>query len=89
MVSPDLQAHFAVNRLFVRTRLATEVRGALAESPVAALGTAIRTRTEYAKAVWEGRTAIEVAPSSAAAKDFRALADEIQGVTKEPRHAGD
>ena len=85
---PDLQARFVVNRLFVRTRLGAEVRGTLADLPVAALRTEIRNRTDYAKAVREGRTAIETAPGSAAAKDFRALADEIQGIVEESSHAG-
>ena len=88
VVRPDLEARFVVNRLFVRARLGTEVRGVLAELPVAALRTAIRNRTEYAKAVREGRTAIETAPASAAAKDFHALADEIQRIAQELSHAG-
>ena len=88
VLRPDLQARFVVNRLFVRTRLGAEVRGTLAELPVAALRTEIRNRTEYAKAVREGRTAIETAPGSAAAKDFCALADEIQGIVEESSHAG-
>ena len=87
VVHPGLQARFVVNRLFARTRLGAEVRGALADSPVAALRTAIRNRTEYAKAVREGRTAIETAPASAAAKDVRALADEIESVMEESRNA--
>lgn len=85
---PDLQARFVVNRLFVRTRLGAEVRGTLADLPVGALRTEIRNRTDYAKAVREGRTAIETAPGSAAANDFRALADEIQGIVEESSHAG-
>ena len=87
VVRPGLQARFVVNRLFARTRLGAEVRGALADLPFAALRTAIRNRTEYAKAVREGRTAIETAPASAAAKDFRALADEIECVMEESRNA--
>ena len=63
------------------------MRGALAALPVAALRTAIRNRTEYAKAVREGWTAIETVPESPAANDIRALADEIQAVMNEPRNA--
>ena len=88
VVHPGLQARFIVNRLFARTRLGAEVRAARwPDLPVAALRTAIRNRTEYAKAVREGRTAIETAPASAAAKDVRALADEIEGVMEESRNA--
>ena len=88
VVRPGLQARLVVNRLFARTRLGVEVHVALADFRVAALRTAIRNRTVYAKAIREGRTAIETAPTSAAAKDFRALADEIEGVMEAPRHAG-
>ena len=87
VVRPNLQARFVVNRLFVGTQLGAEVGEALAELPVPALRTAIRNRTEYAKAVREGRTAIETAPASAAAQDFRVLAEEIRTVMEEPRHA--
>ena len=87
VVHPNLQARFVVNRLFARTRLGAEVNGALAALPVGALRTAIRNRTEYAKAVREGRTAIETVPESPAANDIRALADEIQAVINESRNA--
>ncbi len=87
VVRPGLQARFVVNRLFARTRLGAEVRDALAAMPVAALHTAIRNRTEYAKAVREGSTAIETVPTSPAASDIRALADEIQTVMNESRNA--
>ena len=76
-----------MNRLFARTRLGSEVRGALAALPVAALCTAIRNRTEYAKAVREGRTTMETAPASAAANDFRSLADAIEAVMEKSRNA--
>ncbi|MYB53177.1 MAG: hypothetical protein F4X77_13420 [Acidobacteriia bacterium] len=77
-----------MNRLFSRTRPGAEARGALAALPVAALRTAICNQTEGAKAVWEGSTAIETTPASAAADDLRALADEIQPVFEELRNAG-
>ena len=83
MVCPGFQACFVVNRLFARTRLGAEVRGALGESPVAAFRTAIRNRAEYAKAVLEGKTAIDTAPKSAAANDLRAVAAELEGVMEE------
>ena len=85
VVRPGLQARFVVNRLFARTRLGDEVRGALAALPIAALRTAIRNRTEYAKAVREGRTAMETVPESPAANDIRALAAEIRAVINESR----
>ena len=62
VIRPDLRARFVVNRLFVGTKLGAEVGEALAELRVPALQTAIRNRTEYAKAVRNGRTAIETAP---------------------------
>ena len=87
VLRPRLQARFVVNRLFVGTRLGAEVGNALADFRTPALRTAIRNRTEYAKAAREGRTAIETAPGSAAANDFRTLANEIQTVVEEVGHA--
>lgn len=87
IVRPDLWARFVVNRLFVGTQLGAEVGDALASLQLPALQTAIRNRTEYAKAIREGRTAIETAPTSTATRDFRALADEILTLMEESRHA--
>ena len=85
---PNVEARFIINRLFVGTKLGAEVNEVLAGLPIPVLQTAIRNRTEYAKAVREGKTALETEPSSAAASDISALAHEIQALReKEAHHA--
>ena len=88
VVYPNVQARFVINRLFVGTKLGAEVNEVLAGLPIPVLRTAIRNRTEYAKAVREGKTALETEPSSAAASDISALAHEIRVLReKETQHA--
>ena len=88
VVYPNVEARFIINRLFVGTKLGAEVNEVLAGLPIPVLQTAIRNRTEYAKAVREGKTALETEPSSAAASDISALAHEIQALReKEAHHA--
>ena len=85
---PNVQACFVINRLFVGTKLGAEVNEVLAGLPIPVLRTAIRNRTEYAKAVREGKTALETEPGGAAASDISALAHEIRALRqKETRHA--
>ena len=69
IVYPNVQARFVINRLFVGTKLGAEVNEVLAGLPIPVLQTTIRNRTEYAKAVREGKTALETEPNSPAAKD--------------------
>ena len=88
IVYPNVQARFVINRLFVGTKLGAEVNEVLAGLPIPVLQTAIRNRTEYAKAVREGKTALETEPHSAAANDVSALAHEIRALRqKETPHA--
>ena len=88
VVYPNVQACFVINRLFVGTKLGAEVNEVLAGLPIPVLRTAIRNRTEYAKAVREGKTALETEPSGAAASDISALAHEIRALRqKETLHA--
>ena len=86
VVYPNVQARFVINRLFVGTKLGAEVNEVLAGLPIPVLQTAIRNRTEYAKAVREGKTALETDPSSAAARDISALAHEIRALRKKETH---
>jgi len=83
VLRPGLKARFVVNRLFVGTRLAAEVNEALAGFEVPTLRAAQRNRTEYAKAVRGGRTALETAPGSAAARDCVTLAAEVRALLEE------
>ena len=79
VIAPRLQARFAVNRLFPGTTLAREVTDALAALPdkVPVFTTAIRNRTEYAKALRAGGTALETQRNGPAAHDVLALVDEF------------
>ena len=43
----------------------------------------MRNRTEYAKAIRDGRTALETAPRSAAARDCVAFAAELRALLYE------
>ena len=79
VITPRLQARFVVNRLFPGTTLAREVTDALAALPdkVPIFTTAIRNRTEYAKALRAGGTALETQRNGPAAHDVLALIDEF------------
>ena len=86
VLRPELMARFVVNRLFVGTRLAAEVNEALADFDVPVLHTVLRNRTEYAKAVRDGMTALETVPSGAAARDCVTLATEVRTLLEGKRH---
>ena len=77
------EARFVVNRLVAGTRLASEVAEALASFEAPALQARMRNRTEYAKAVRDGLTALETASRSAAARDCVAFAAEIRALLEE------
>lgn len=86
-IREGIRARFVVNRLVVGTQLAEEIGEVLKDFRVPALRTVIRNRTEYAKALRTGRTAVETAPASAAAQDFLSLANEILAIMEETQHA--
>ena len=79
VVNPQLQARFALNRLFPGTTLAREVSDALTALPgkVPVFATAIKNRTEYAKALRAGSTALETQRNGPAAQDVLALVEEF------------
>jgi chromosome partitioning protein len=87
-IKPELQTRFLINRLFPNTTLAAEITQAFQDHAVASdaeiplFNTAIRNRTEYAKAARTGMTALETEPDGPAADDIRALAAEIRKVLK-------
>jgi len=80
VIKPDLQTRFVINRLFSGTKLGAEVNEALAGFEIPVMHAAIRNRTEYAKAVRLGMTAVETEPASPAAQDVQALAQEIRAL---------
>jgi chromosome partitioning protein len=87
---PNLETRFLINRLFPNTMLGAEVKEALANFDVEVLASAIRNRTEYAKAARAGLTALETEPSGQAAREIRAVVDEVaallNGAQKEKIH---
>jgi chromosome partitioning protein len=74
---PNLEIRFLINRLFPNTMLGAEVKDALASFDVPVLTSSIRNRTEYAKAARAGLTAMETDPGGQAAREIRAVVDEI------------
>jgi len=74
---PNLETRFLVNRLFPNTMLGAEVKDALTSFDIQVLDSAIRNRTEYAKAARAGLTALETEPSGQAAREIRAVVDEV------------
>ncbi|MCY3759028.1 MAG: AAA family ATPase [Acidobacteria bacterium] len=75
---PDLLVRFVINRLFPGTRLGAEVQEALRGFSIAVMNTVIHNRTEYAKSVRLGLTAMETKPSRPAALAALALGQEIR-----------
>jgi chromosome partitioning protein len=72
-VKPVL-AYFLINRQFPNTTLAKEVGEELGKRAFPAFRSAIRNRTEYAKAARAGLTALETEPAGPGANDIRTWA---------------
>jgi chromosome partitioning protein len=77
VLKPDLVTRFLINRLFPNTTLGAEVNEALASYEIPKLSSAVRNRTEYAKAARSGLTALETEPHGAAAQEITAVMEEI------------
>lgn len=77
---PNLETRFLVNRLFPNTMLGAEVKEALTSFDIPVLENAIRNRTEYAKAARVGMTALETEPSGQAAREVRAVVEEVSAL---------
>ena len=80
IMKPTLDARFILNRVVLRTTLANEVRDALADLPCSTCNRTIRNRTAYAKAVREGRTALEIQDDKLAGADVLYLAIELVSI---------
>lgn len=74
---PNLATRFLINRLFPNTMLGAEVKEALQGFDVSVLASTVRNRTEYAKAARLGLTALETEPGGQAAKEIRAVVEEV------------
>ena len=88
VLKPSLTVRFVINRAVPRTVLAAEVESALAkfETPLLPV---VRNRTEYAKAIRAGQTALETQPGGPAATDIQVLADAVwEAAQGEPCRTG-
>jgi len=74
---PTLKSAFVINRRIVNTALGRDVVDALAEYPTPVLKTAICQRVVLAESAAQGQTVFETAPGNPAAKELRALVDDI------------
>ena len=85
---PNLETRFLVNRLFPNTMLGAEVKDALTSFDIQVLDSAIRNRTEYAKAARAGLTALETEPTGQAAREIRAVVDEVTALLNGAKKEG-
>ena len=86
-VKPNLVTRFLVNRLILNTTLGKEIQEELAKRPFSTFQTAIRNRTEYAKAARKGMTALETEPNGPAAEEIRAWKAEIVAILNQNHQA--
>ena len=87
VLKPSLIVRFVINRAVQRTVLAAEVESALAEFKTPLLPV-VRNRTEYAKAIRTGQTAMETQPHGQAARDIKVLADAVWDTAQGGSHVG-
>lgn len=73
---PDIKAAFVINRRIVKTSIGGEIAAALADYSPVVFESAIAQRVAIAEAS-AGYTVLEDSPTSTAAAEVRALADEI------------
>jgi chromosome partitioning protein len=81
---PDQQTRFVINRLIPNTTLGKEVNDALAGFTLQTMGSVLCNRTEYAKSAKNGLTALETDPAGTAAREVRALVDELRAMLGAP-----
>ena len=84
VLKPNLAVRFVINRAVQGTVLAGEVASALEKFKTPVLPV-VRNRTEYAKAIRVGKTAMETQPRGRAAKDIEVLADAVWNAARRER----
>lgn len=70
-------ARIVLNRIPPRANLTARMLTRLGEYPIRVLKSGLGNRVAFAEAMAEGLTALEIKPSSQAAKEVRALANEV------------
>ncbi len=73
----DLKRAFVINRKIVNTAIGRDVTEALAAYELPVLKAQVCQRVPFAECAAEGKTVLETAPGSAAAREVEALTDEI------------
>ena len=80
----SLKAAFVVNRRIARTAIGRDAAAALAQfEEIPVLASALNQRIVYAESAARGLSVIEAAPTSEAAREIDALAQEVFGSKKE------
>jgi chromosome partitioning protein len=74
---PALRALFVITRRIVRSRIAREVRAAIADQRIPTLDASLAQRVVFAESAGSGLLAAELAPGSPAAREVRALTLEL------------
>lgn len=77
MLKPTLVAAFAINRKVANTAIGRDIAKAFASQPFPLLGATITQRVALAETAAQGLTIFDTAPSSPAAWEIAALADEL------------
>jgi chromosome partitioning protein len=72
-----LNAVFAINRKIVNTAIGRDVAEALAQYDLAVLQAAVCQRVAFAESASSGQTVLETEPKGAAAREMKALAEEL------------
>jgi chromosome partitioning protein len=76
----SLKAAFVINRRIARTAIGRDATEALAQfEDIRVLASALHQRVVYAESAAKGLSVIEAAPNSEAAREIKALAQEIAG----------
>lgn len=74
---PSLKCGFVVSRKITGTVIGREARAMAAEVGIPVFATEVENRTPFNEAMTMGKTIFEWAPGSAAAREIRALTDEL------------
>lgn len=78
IIKPQLQAGIVISRRIEGTVIGKDIRAVAEEAGLPLLSTSIATRVAHAESVTLAQTIFEYEPNGKAAKEIRALAQEIQ-----------
>lgn len=84
---PDMKIFAVINKLQRNRNLSKSLRPWLEEREIPVLSSEVRLLADFDECIGSGQGVTSYAPKSEAAKDLRALADEIDELAKEYQHA--